>query len=197
MADHQMTRRETLKRGLVAASLLALVPEWTLPALAQGDVDVPFTDIPATFNPNNPTGANRFLDLRKIDGLITPNDQFFFIQHYNKPEIDAAAYRLKLTGLVDKPVELTVADLKAMKSVEIVNGYECSGNSPRAMQGLSSNGGSREYACAMCSSGPASATARAKWSSSGPTGARKTWYSASRRSRSNSSSPAASRSSTR
>ena len=75
----QMTRRDTLKRGLVAASLLALVPEWTLPALAEGEADVPFTDIPATFNPNTPTGANRFLDLRKIDGLITPNDQFFFI----------------------------------------------------------------------------------------------------------------------
>ena len=139
MAD-QLTRRETLKRGLVAAGVLALVPEWALPALAQGEVDVPFTDIPATFNPINPTGANRFLDIRKIDGLITPNDQFFFIQHYNKPEIDAAAYRLKLTGLVDKPIELTLADLKAMKSVDIVNGYECSGNSPRAMQGLSSNG---------------------------------------------------------
>jgi DMSO/TMAO reductase YedYZ molybdopterin-dependent catalytic subunit len=108
--------------------------------LAQGEADVPFTDIPATFSPTNPTGANRFLDIRKIDGLITPNDQFFFIQHYNKPEIDGAAYRLKLTGLVDKPIELPLGDLKAMKSVEIVNGYECSGNSPRAMQGLSSNG---------------------------------------------------------
>ena len=136
----QMTRRETLKRGLAAASLLALVPDWALPALAQGDADVPFTDIPATFSPNNPTGANRFLDLRKIDGLITPNDQFFFIQHYNKPEIDPAAHRVRLTGLVHRPIELSLADLKAMKAVEVVNGYECSGNSPRAMQGLSSNG---------------------------------------------------------
>ena len=116
MAD-QLTRRETLKRGLVAAGVLALVPEWALPALAQGEADVPFTDIPATFSPTNPTGANRFLDIRKIDGLITPNDQFFFIQHYNKPEIDGAAYRLKLTGLVDQPIELPLADLKAMKSV--------------------------------------------------------------------------------
>ena len=139
MAD-QLTRRETLKRGLVAAGVLALVPEWALPALAQGEADVPFTDIPAKFNPINPTGANRFLDIRKIDGLITPKDQFFFIQHFNKPEIDPAAYRLKLTGLVDKPIELTLADLKAMKSVDLVTGYECSGNSPRAMQGLSSCG---------------------------------------------------------
>jgi DMSO/TMAO reductase YedYZ molybdopterin-dependent catalytic subunit len=140
MAEQQMTRRETLKRGLAAASVLALVPDWALPVLAQGDADVPFTDIPATFNPNNPTGANRFLDLRRIDGLITPNDQFFFIQHYNKPEIDAAAHRVRLTGLVHQPIELSLADIKAMKPVEIVNGYECSGNSPRAMQGLSSNG---------------------------------------------------------
>ena len=98
----QMTRRETLKRGLVAASLLALVPEWTLPALAEGDEDVLFTDIPATFSPTNPTGANRLLDLRQIDGLITPNDKFFVIQHFNQPEVDAASYRLKLSGMVDQ-----------------------------------------------------------------------------------------------
>jgi hypothetical protein len=61
--SEQLTRRETLRMGLAAASLAALVPEWAYPALAQGESDVPFTDIPATFNPNNPTGANRFLDI--------------------------------------------------------------------------------------------------------------------------------------
>ena len=45
-----------------------------------------------------------------------------------------------MTGLVKKPLELSLADLKAMPATDIVNGYECSGNSPRAMQGLSSNG---------------------------------------------------------
>ncbi|HSR07637.1 MAG TPA: molybdopterin-dependent oxidoreductase [Bryobacteraceae bacterium] len=128
-----------MKRGLAASSLLAFLPE--LPALAQGETDVPFTDYPANYKSNsNPAAANRFLDIRNIDGQITPNDQFFFIQHYNRPEIDASAYRLKLTGLVNKPMELTVADLKAMKPVELVNGYECSGNSGRFFQGLSSCG---------------------------------------------------------
>ena len=135
-----MTRRETLRRGAAAAALLALVPEWALPALAQGEVDVPFTDVPATFNPSPANGARRMLDLRKIDGAITPNDQFFFIQHYNRPEIDLATYKLKITGLVTKPTELTLADLQAMRSVDLVNGYECSGNSGGAVQGLSSNG---------------------------------------------------------
>src|SRR5215216_6177590 len=118
-----ITRRETLKRGLTAAGVLALVPDWALPVLAQGEVDEAFTDVPAAFAANAPDGARRSLDLRKIDGMITPNDQFFFIQHYNKPEVDAASFRLKLTGLVSKPAELSLADLKSMRSVDLVNGY--------------------------------------------------------------------------
>lgn len=133
------TRRTALKTMTTAAGL-ALVPEWAVPALAQGEVDVPFTDYPPTFNARPASGNNRFLDLRTIDGMLTPADQFFFIQHYNKPEIDAAAYRLRLTGLFSKPTELSLADLQSMSRVDLVNGYECSGNSGRAMQGLSSNG---------------------------------------------------------
>jgi DMSO/TMAO reductase YedYZ molybdopterin-dependent catalytic subunit len=136
---HHITRRETLKQGLSMAAGLALL-DWVVPVLAQGEVDVPFTDIPATFNPTAANGASRMLDLRKIEGLTTPNDQFFFIQHFDRPEIDAAAHRLKLTGLVRKPVELSLADLKSMKQVELVNGYECSGNGGGRMQGLSSSG---------------------------------------------------------
>ena len=138
MAD--ITRRETLRLGLTTAAGLALVPEWALPALAQGDVDVPFTDYPANFVTGPADGARRVLDLRKIDGLITPTDQFFFIQHYDKPQLDPATYRLKLTGLFTKPTELSLADLQSMRSADVVNGYECSGNSPRGMQGLSSCG---------------------------------------------------------
>ena len=136
----EMTRRETLRLGLATTAGLALIPEWALPALAQGEVDVPFTDYPANFVTGPADGARRVLDLRKIDGLITPTDQFFFIQHYDKPQVDGASYRLKLTGLVSKPTELSLADLQSMRATDVVNGYECSGNSPRGMQGLSSCG---------------------------------------------------------
>jgi DMSO/TMAO reductase YedYZ molybdopterin-dependent catalytic subunit len=88
----------------------------------------------------NPKAENRFLDIRKIEGDITPNDQFFFIQHYDRPEIDAASYRLKFTGMVRNPAEFSLGDLKAMKSTELVNGYECSGNSSRVFDGLCSCG---------------------------------------------------------
>jgi DMSO/TMAO reductase YedYZ molybdopterin-dependent catalytic subunit len=137
----QITRRNTLRTGLAAAGLLAFATDCAVPALADGETDIPFTDYPKDYKVNgNPNAANRFLDIRKIDGQITPNDQFFFIQHYNRPEIDGTAYRLKFTGLVSKPTELSLADLKAMKSTDLVNGYECSGNSSRFFDGLSSCG---------------------------------------------------------
>ena len=51
-----LTRRDTLRLGLSAAGL-ALIPEWALPALAQGEVDVPFTDFPANFVTSPADGA--------------------------------------------------------------------------------------------------------------------------------------------
>jgi len=124
----------------VAAGVLALIPDWAWPAAVQGDVDVPFTDIPASFVANPPGGTRRLLDFRTLDGFLTPADRFFFIQHYNIPDVAVATYRLKFTGLVQKPTELSLADLQAMPSVDVVNGYECSGNSARSLQGLCSNG---------------------------------------------------------
>ena len=74
--SERISRRETLKRGLAATSLLALWPDWNLPALAQGGLDVAFTDIPANFNAPNPHATARLLDIRNIDGPFTPADQF-------------------------------------------------------------------------------------------------------------------------
>jgi len=134
-----ISRRETL-RGLAATGLLMLVQDLAGTALAQGETDVPFTDIPQNFPPSNPNATTRLLDIRKIEGPITPKEQFFAIQHMNRPEIDAASYRLKFTGMVGKPAEFSLAELRAMKPVELTAGYECSGNSARSMEGLCSNG---------------------------------------------------------
>ena len=62
------------------------------------------------------------------------------MQHYAKPEINGDTYRLKISGLVNKELTLSVSDLKKMKSVDVAAGYECSGNSPRAIQGMASCG---------------------------------------------------------
>jgi DMSO/TMAO reductase YedYZ molybdopterin-dependent catalytic subunit len=135
----ESTRREILRRSLAVAGLSVLnVPEWALPILAQGETLVPFTDLPENFNPT-PTPDRRVLDVRTIDGPFTPADQFFTIQHYGLPNVDLTSFRLHVSGLVDRPVSLSIEELRRMKSAEVVAGFECSGNR-RPLQGLSSNG---------------------------------------------------------
>jgi DMSO/TMAO reductase YedYZ molybdopterin-dependent catalytic subunit len=132
------TRRDMLRGGLAVADLTALgLPEWVLPALAQGEVLVPFTDLPENFPPA--AADRRQFDIRTIDGPLTPRDRFFTTQHYGHPQVDPVAFRLKVSGLVERPLSLSLDDLRRMRSVELVSGFECSGNR-RPLQGLSSNG---------------------------------------------------------
>jgi len=134
-----MSRRETLRRGLSLAGFLAL-SDSVLPALAQGEIDVPFTDYPANFSAGGTGSPRRTFDIRTLDGFTVPKDKFFVLQHFNQPQIDPDAYRLKLSGMVNKSLELSLADLRKTRSTELVAGYECSGNSPRSFQALASCG---------------------------------------------------------
>lgn len=66
------------------------------------------------------------------EGPITANDAFFVRYHLaNIPlSIDRDAYRLVVRGLVDRPLDLSIAALKALaEPVEVVAVNQCSGNS--------------------------------------------------------------------
>ncbi len=81
------------------------------------------------------------------DGVITPNDAFFVRYHLAgiPLEIDPDTFTVEVKGLVEKPLKLKIADLKRMRSVELVAVNQCSGNSraffePRVAGGQSGNG---------------------------------------------------------
>jgi sulfite dehydrogenase len=66
------------------------------------------------------------------EGAITPNDAFFVRYHLaNIPtSVDLASYRVSVKGLVRTPLNLSLADLKALAApVEVVAVNQCSGNS--------------------------------------------------------------------
>jgi DMSO/TMAO reductase YedYZ molybdopterin-dependent catalytic subunit len=135
----QTTRREILKGSLAAAGLGMLgIPDWAMPALAQGEELVPFLDLPEKIV-LTPTPDRRIIDIRYINGFLTPRDQFGTTQHYGHPKVDPATFRLNVSGLVDKPLSLSLDDLKKMRSTDVVFGFECSGNR-RPLQGLLGNG---------------------------------------------------------
>jgi DMSO/TMAO reductase YedYZ molybdopterin-dependent catalytic subunit len=133
------TRRDILRGTLALAGLgLIGIPDWVLPALAQGEAVVPFLDWPDRVI-TNPAPDRRIIDIRTIDGPITPKDQFFTTQHYGHPVVDPATYKLQISGLVDRPVTFSLDDLRRMGTRELVAGFECSGNRG-PLQGLSGNG---------------------------------------------------------
>jgi len=80
-------------------------------------------------------------------GVFTPNDRFFVRWHWASipEEVDAAAFRLKVHGEVERTLSLSLAELAALPHVELAAVNQCSGNSrglysPRIAGGQWANG---------------------------------------------------------
>ena len=122
------TRREVLQ-GLFAASVALEFGGVPVLVLAQGEAVIPFTDVPppAPPAPGAPPPPVRF-DPKNLTSFVVSNDEFFAVSHYGVPQLDPAAYKLRITGLVERPVELSLDQLKKRPRVEHAVGFECSGN---------------------------------------------------------------------
>src|SRR5689334_14451818 len=75
-------------------------------------------------------------------GLDTPNRAFFVRSHFPVPVIDAASWRLEVSGLVEHPFSLTAAELDAMPHSERRVTLECAGNG-RGLLALPSTSGTQ------------------------------------------------------
>lgn len=142
MTDEKTSRRTVLKNGVALGGLAATtaLPFWSKLALGASEELVPFTDMPENYTvPPVAPGGVHYLDTSKVEGFYTPNDDFYIVQHYNQPTIAESDYRLNITGLVDKPIELSMADIKKLPKVEIDAGFECGGNRESLYQGLIGN----------------------------------------------------------
>ena len=152
-----LARRDILKRGAVAALAAgggglaglgrALADSVTLPF---GNGERPLVTYPGkrplirlTSRPPQLETPFSVFD----DGVITPNDAFFVRYHLaDIPlEIDPEAFRIAIKGKVDKPLTLSLQDLKGFDPIEIVAVNQCSGNSrglvePRVAGGQLANG---------------------------------------------------------
>ena len=134
-----VNRRNILRGSLATVGLSAVtVPAWAWPAIADGETIVPFADMPDVLTLNT-APDRRIIDVRTIDGAFTPADRFFTMQHYGHPVVDAATFRLRVSGLVTTALSLSLDDLRRLGGTELIAGFECSGNR-RPLQGMSSNG---------------------------------------------------------
>jgi DMSO/TMAO reductase YedYZ molybdopterin-dependent catalytic subunit/glyoxylase-like metal-dependent hydrolase (beta-lactamase superfamily II) len=63
-----------------------------------------------------------------IGGVVMPNAHFYVRNHFPAPVIDASTWRLEVTGLVDRPLALSLRELSRMPSEARVVTLECAGN---------------------------------------------------------------------
>ncbi|OZI05759.1 sulfite dehydrogenase [Siphonobacter sp. BAB-5385] len=158
--EQKVSRRSLLGGAATAAIVLAQAPfgkavqaalsekEWKtdptkVPGVPPGTVG---TRSPFEKPVKKPSDISSRTPLQNLYGTITPSDLHFERNHNGVPAIDPAQHELLIHGLVEKPLVLTLADLKRYPSVTRICFLECSGNfrsgnpklSPQDICGLTS-----------------------------------------------------------
>ncbi len=105
----------------------------------QGDPgdETPPSDVPAAFAGKDPRltpyGATNLGTppelLANLDELTVPNDRFFVRSNGPTPIISPETWRLRIGGLVERELILSLTDLQAMPGRTLTAFLECSGNS--------------------------------------------------------------------
>jgi sulfane dehydrogenase subunit SoxC len=68
--------------------------------------------------------------LQDLDGIITPSGLHFLMDHVKGiPDLDPTQHRLLMHGMVDRPLEFTLDEIKRLPSVSRVYFLECNANS--------------------------------------------------------------------
>jgi len=71
---------------------------------------------------------NHGMPLEALRYPITPTGLHYLLIHYDIPEVNAEEWRLKITGLVGKPLELTLDEIKKRPRLTMPVAMECAGN---------------------------------------------------------------------
>ena len=71
---------------------------------------------------------NHGMPLEALRWDVTPIGLHYLLTHYDIPDVDAASWRLEVGGLVERPLSLSLDDLRARPSVEVAVTMECAGN---------------------------------------------------------------------
>lgn len=165
MDSPRQSRRSFLAAGAgVAASVLAKpalagggnpanqppnVPEWTK-SLGEGVAVRPYGK-PSKFEKDvirrdvewltaSRESSVSFTPLHELEGIITPNGLCFERHHGGIAEIDQADHRLMIHGLVERPLILTLDELKRYPRVNRIHFMECAANSGMEWRGAQLNG---------------------------------------------------------
>lgn len=136
--EFEISRRDLLKKGASLSALAFSASALPWQAMAQGEEVVPFTDVPESWalGARQP-GSGHIIDTREIDGFYS-ND-FYVVQHYGEPEVNVDEFRLRISGLVERPREYSLQELMSFPAIDRDIAFECGGNRDQIFNGLVGN----------------------------------------------------------
>lgn len=120
--DLSISRRNLMRLIAGAAAVPAIPSLFSAPAWVPADK----TKTGMIVRSTRPEDLEMMIDGFNTD--ITPIERFFVRSHHYTPKVDLATWKLKISGLVDKPIELTFEQIQKMPKVEVVSVLECAGN---------------------------------------------------------------------
>src|SRR5690242_3871485 len=71
---------------------------------------------------------NRGMPLEALRYPITPTGLHYLLVHYDIPDVNTATWRLKIAGLVNKPLEISLGEIKKRPRRTLPVTLECAGN---------------------------------------------------------------------
>ena len=151
--QHAPNRRRFLQSGAALGAALAAGAGLPLTGRAQPAPDDPSKVLGGPLRPygersrfqesmreRQPAGLETFggiyTPLDETLGIITPSALHYVVQRGGTPDIDPRKHRLLLHGLVDRPVILTMEELRRLPSTSRILFLECQGNSMAEWQPL-------------------------------------------------------------
>jgi sulfane dehydrogenase subunit SoxC len=98
-----------------------------------------------------PEAGASFTPLAESNGILTPSALHYERHHAGIPDIDPARHRLVIQGMVERPLLLTVDEIKRLPSVSRILLVECGGNSGSEWAARTGADVQRSHGLASCS----------------------------------------------
>ena len=105
----------------------------------------------ATRQTRTPEAGSSSTPLADTYGIITPSALHYERHHSGVPSIDPAQHRLTIHGLVERPLVLTMEEIRRFPSVSRIHFLECGGNSGSEWGAKTGPDVQRSYGLASCS----------------------------------------------
>ena len=98
-----------------------------------------------------PEAGSSFTPLAESNGILTPSSLHYERHHAGIPNIDPEQHRLVIAGMVDRPLQLKVDEIRRLPSLSRILLVECGGNSGSEWAATTGASVQRSHGLASCS----------------------------------------------